>query len=94
MCIDAFAALTVKANTGMSGEKPWDVPKAGESYEPRNILITTMVDGIDQMMWTCQEQLHMTIDIEYPGEVWVPIFNERDPTVYGELMGLHVMHEG
>jgi hypothetical protein len=94
MCVDAFAALALKAGTGMSGTRTWDVPKSGEWNEARNILITPKVEGLESMMWTCQEQLHMTIDIEYPGEVWRSIFNERDPMVYSELMGLHVMHDG
>jgi hypothetical protein len=94
MCVDAFAALTLKANSGMGGARTWDVPKSGEWNEADSILITPKVEGIESMMWTCQEQLHMTIDIQYPGEVWRSIFNERDPMVYSELMGLHVMYDG
>jgi hypothetical protein len=36
----------------------------------------------------------MTIDLKFPGDIWTPIWSERDPNVYSELMGLWIMHDG
>jgi hypothetical protein len=93
-CATDFGTLAVDSNTVMSGDRTWDVPKSGTAKEAKNILITSKVPGLEDLEWRCREQLWMSIDIEMQTDVWVPIFSERDPAAYSDLMGLFVMHDG
>jgi hypothetical protein len=46
----------------------------------KDIFVTTVLEGIDQLSDECQNQIYMSLDVQVANGVWLEIWSDQEKT--------------
>jgi hypothetical protein len=86
-----FTGLSL-GNT-MTNGREYQVPDYGTVIEPKEIWISTTLEGKETIDKKCADLIYMTIDIELPSGRWLTIADESIGQIFNGTHGEEYMNE-
>jgi hypothetical protein len=76
-----WAILSIAETNMMADEWEYTIAESGKNPVYKDILVTTLLEGIEQLSDECQQQIYMSLDVKITDDVWLEIWsnNKQNP---------------